>query len=236
MASLDSLLTSDNLVPCSALVWDSEHLLIKGSSQHVYVEPRAIGVIKHLKTRQDLWNCAKIRVGESKRDFRGAPVFGVPFEKALELLSRESYNKPILKSMYCRDDASYISDNRLGFLGSLVAHVSRKMEDNDVRITLEAWETISAGPETFYIHGIFSSVQKVWIHLDGATMNHSDYQKGLLFNKGNKTKGTNYAKHFRLDGRLSTCEVVKIANAFLPLDEVTPQYMQQLPSVSAALT
>jgi hypothetical protein len=103
--------------------------------------------------------------------------------------------------MYCRDDASYISDNRLGFLGSLVAHVSRKMEDNDVRITLEAWETISAGPETFYIHGIFSSVQKVWIHLDGATMNHSDYQKGLLFNKGNKTKGTNYAKHFRLDGR-----------------------------------
>ena len=99
MASLDRLLTSDNLVPCSALAWDSEHLLIKGSSQHVYVEPRAIGVIKHLKTRQDLWNCAKIRVGESKRDFRGAPVFGVPFEKALELLSRESYNKPILKSM-----------------------------------------------------------------------------------------------------------------------------------------
>ena len=236
MASLDTLLTCDDLVPCSDLEWDSENLLIKGSSQHVYVEPRAIGVIEHLKARQDLWNCAKIRVDENKRDFRGAPVFGVPFEKALELLSRKSYNKPILKSMYRRDDASYITDNRLGFLGSLVAHVSRKMEDNDIRITLEAWEIISAGPETFYIHGIFSSAQKVWVHLDGATMNHSDHQKLQLFTKGNKTKGINYAKHFRLDGRLSTWDVVNIANAFLPLDKLTPQYMQQLPSVSAAST
>jgi hypothetical protein len=65
-------------------------------------------------------------------------------------------------------------------------------------------------------------------------MDHSEEEKKTMFNRGTKAMGVNYAKHFRLDGSISTTDVVNIVNAFLPLDDLTPQYMQQLPSIKTA--
>lgn len=234
MAKLHDLLTSDGLVPCSSLTLEDGELLLRESRLTVYAEPLAIGVLEYLKCHQHLWECAQIRVGTNKVDIRRAPVFGVPFEKALSLLRQDRCHETIIKSMFRRDDASSIVASNIGILGDLVAHASRVREDDDLRITLEAWELTNIDAESFYIHGIFSTTQNAWIHLDGATINHSSEEKLLIFRQGRKAKGSNYVKHFRLDGFLSTNDVINTANAFLPLDELTSEYMQELPLLNAA--
>jgi len=228
------LCTDDGLIPCRALRWDAESLFIEGTSNQVYVEPLAIGVAEYLRNRQELWNCAQVRAASKKVTMRRACLFGVQFERALELLSKDFTKESICKTLFCRDDASFVTQSSLGIVGSLLAHASRSRQGKDLLITLETWEIKDAGSETFYIHGIFSTNQQAWIHLDGATMDHSEEEKKTMFNLGTKAVGINYAKHFRLDGAISTIDVVNIVNAFLPLDDLTPQYMQKLTAIKAA--
>ena len=116
-------------------------------------------------------------------------------------------------------------DARIGIVATLVAHLSRRDTPDEVLLSLEAWEIMSLDAETFYIHGLFSIDKGYFIHLDGATMYHNDLDKRLLFRQGKKVKGYNYSKHFRLDGVLSVNTVKDLARAFLPLEDLTTEYI-----------
>jgi hypothetical protein len=122
-------------------------------------------------------------------------------------------------------DGNSLSDARLGVVATLVAHLSRRNTPDGVLLSLEAWEIMSVDAETFYIHGLFLIEKGCFIHLDGATMYHDDLGKRLLFQQGKKVKGHNYKKHFRLDGVLDINTVRDLVMAFLPLEDLTTEYI-----------
>lgn len=226
MVSLNSYVTEDNLVPTCHLQWKGECLYLKNGQEQVYVEPRVRGVVDYLKNRKDLWTVAQIKVHLHEIDLKGAPIFGVPFDIALSLLSSYNSSQSIVKSMFQRMDGKSLFDARLGVVATLVAHLSRRKNTPDeILLSLEAWEIMSLGEETFYIHGLFSVEKGYFIHLDGATMYHDDLGKRSLFQQGKKVKGYDYRKHFRLDGVLDIDTVADLVIAFLPLEDLTTEYI-----------
>jgi hypothetical protein len=227
MVNLESYVTEDNLVPTSHLQWKDGCLYLENSHEQVYVEPRVQRVFDYLRDRKDLWEVAQIKVHTDEYGLLGAPIFGVPFDVALSLLSEYNSSQSIVKSMFQRTDDKSLFDARLGVVATLVAHLSRSRPNtaDEVLLSLEAWEIMNVDAETFYIHGLFSIEKRCFIHLDGATMFHDDSGKQFLFQQGNKVKGYNYRKHFRLDGVLDINTVKDLVTAFLPLEDLTTEYV-----------
>jgi hypothetical protein len=92
-------------------------------------------------------------------------------------------------------------------------------------ITLEMWQIPNVDAETFYIHGIFLPIERCFIHLDGATMYHDEKALERLFRQGRKTKGYQKEKFFRLDGRIAVDDVRHLGAAFLPLEDLSAEYL-----------
>lgn len=232
MIDLSDYLTKDGLVKTVNLRWVADALYLSPLDQEVYVEPRAQAVAEYLKLRPSLWDIAQIELQLNSVSLRGAPIFGVPFDVALDQLTRYTAAQSIVKSMYQRLDSEYLSVNNAGVIGTLVVHLSRTWEIDRLMITLEAWEVMNMDQaETFYIHGRFSATDHCWKHLDGATMYHNKSEKELLLQHGNKVKGSGYRKHFRLDGEFGTEDVRSIVRAFVPLDDLTEEYLKGAPVV-----
>lgn len=53
-------------------------------------------------------------------------------------------------------------------------------------------------------------------HLDGATIRYSGRDLDTLLQDSKKVKGTEYRKHFRLDGNFNLDDMHALATAFLP--------------------
>lgn len=223
--------TKDGLFSTVNLRWHAECLYLSPLNREVYVEPRVQGVTEYLRPRPHLWDIAQIELHLQSVSLRGAPIFGVPFDIALDLLSRDHPAQFIVKSMYQRLDSEHLSAINAGVIGTLVVHLSRPRQNDDL-ITLEAWEVMNIdGAETFYIHGQFSANDHCWKHLDGATIYHDEIEKATLLQHGRKVKGSGYKKRFRLDGEFDTEDVRNIVRAFVPLDDLPEEYLQAIPGI-----
>ncbi len=132
--------------------------------------------------------------------------------------SNVSFNK----AMYQRPDWNVIQEHAI--VGTLLAHTS----SSDSLVEFEAWQILDATTETFYIHAIFDKLTAVLIHLDGATMDHSPEEKSLIAIHGSKIKGSHYTKHFRLDGKFSIEIAEDIMDLYLPLDDLTEEFLQNI--------
>lgn len=224
MARLHELLTDEGLIPTSYLKWRGSELFM-GDSTRVYVEPSIRGVVEFLRQRPVLWKAAQIRVVPARVYQKRAPVFGVPFDVALSQLKRQEPGKGIIKSMYKRIDEEAVRHDEWGVLATLVAHVSRRRKEPDL-LALEAWECLDlADGDTFYFHGILSRSTGCFIHVDGSTMYHGPDAKALLFQHGCKVRGAAKKKHFLIDGVVQLTEVRDLAREFLPLEDLTCEYV-----------
>ena len=222
---LDDYISDEGLVPASSLKWEGDQLRLT-SGDRVWVEPKGSGVVTILRERPDLWQIAKLRLCSTHWVGGSLPLFGVPFDVALrKMLAIQRPNENPVKWVARRMDASYLESNRAGIVASMVAHVSFDRSATGTEITLEMWQIPNIEAETYYIHGIFLPSQCCFVHLDGATMYHDEDAVELLFAQGKKTKGYQKEKYFRLDGLIAVDDVRKLGAAFLPLEDLSAEYL-----------
>jgi hypothetical protein len=223
--NLDNYISDEGLIPSSSLKWDGEQLRLQ-SGEKVWVEPIARQVSDILLVRSDLWKISKIRVSTTDWISARLPIFGVPFDVALhQLLSIRRLQQNPIKSVFQRIDGSHLESNRAGIVATMVAHLSFDRGGNRPEITLEMWQIPNINAETFYIHGIFLVNEGCFVHLDGATMYHDEMAIDRLFLHGRKTKGHQKAKYFRLDGPIAINDVRLLGSAFLPLEDLSSEYL-----------
>lgn len=202
--------------PLDSRIWVSEVYKKK-----LYADPNIFGVSHLLASRPDLAEQARILLRGNEMGKKGAPIFGVPFSKALDLVS-QAHVGALLRSVYKTDKAIGLS--QLGIYATLVAHVRRTKD----HIQIEAWQTSESMSETFYLHGFIDTESNFFTHFDGATMTHEDAEKKRIFEQGRKEKGICYQKWFRLDGNISQMDAVALARAFLPLEDLLVEYTQHI--------
>lgn len=226
----NNLRDKDGLIPLTILEPDlvNPHVWrLKTSGVKLYVDPQVFGVARLLASRPDLAAQAKIMLREDEIRMKRAPIFGIPFSKALDMTAQAHVGK-IVKSIYKTEKSIGLSD--LGTCATLVTHVQR----TDDHIQIEAWQITELMSETFYLHGLIDARSKFFTHFDGATMMHGEAEKGALFESGRKVKGTDYQKWFRLDGRISQTDAVALARAYLPLEDLLVEYTQHTEDTAIA--
>src|SRR5262245_50772008 len=83
--------TKDELIPASEITVQSDGSLFLKSDLRVriYADWRIGGVLEYLLTRPALWEHSAIRVEPDDHIAGRAPIFGVPFRRAIEIALRE---------------------------------------------------------------------------------------------------------------------------------------------------
>lgn len=231
--TLDQLRDDDGLVSMehieSEMYFYSRELRIKATNQQVFVDPYARGVLNIVAEKRYLLPLTKIMLYESEWGMKGAGIFGVPFDKGIELAAKARPGL-LLKTMHKVIPPSDVFN--YGSCATLVTHVQRASD----YIQIEAWQFIGAGSRTYYLHGKLDPSGSKFTHLDGATMEHNESDAETLFQHGTKVKGTNYQKRFRLDGTFDKEDALAIVREYCPVQSLMNEYLEkytELPQIDS---
>lgn len=204
--------TDDGLVPCSCLRLRTspegyELAFADDPAVEVFPLPESDFVTDALVERPDLWSKAALRVTHHPSIWGSAPVFGVPFRRALDLAVKEGHTK----SKYFLPE-SY----RDGRYESLLLHI-RTVDDVRGRLLqVEAWQYRPGSDCAYYLHALSSDFAEQVVHFDGAKIQYTGRDLDTLLLDTKKVKGTSYRKYFRLDGAFDIEDMHTLAVAFLP--------------------
>lgn len=208
--------TEDGLIPCKCLLIRCESegydlAFADNPDVEVFPVPEADFVLDILVRRPDLWDQAAIRVTYHPSIWGSAPLFGVPFRRAVEMAVKAGH----AKSKY------YLPEVHLdGGYESLLLHL-RKVDDTRGKLLqLEAWQYKPGSEFAHYLHAMSPDFESQIVHLDGATIRYSDRDLDTLLLETKKVKGTHYQKFFRLDGQISIDDMHTLATAFLPGEQL----------------
>jgi hypothetical protein len=148
----------------------------------------------------------------------GASVYGVSFERAVNIAFREGWHISIFH-------AETPGLTEWGASGYLVIRLNKTVEKDRNSLSLQAWQGSDVGSMIYYIHAIFPEEMTFCHHLDGATMELDIDSKKELFYKGIYHKNTSsYQKQFRLDGKISWQSFFQIVKSYLIFDNLTNEY------------
>lgn len=196
-------------------------LFSKDTPLLLYPEPCITEVLDYLFPNTHLWSQAAIRVLQRDSSMKGAPIYGPNFRRAIEIALKERF----VKSKFQVSKPEHFRGK--GLLADILVHLGRTKEENgESFLELQAWETLDASEEVFYIHARMTEAADLFVHLDGAIIYFTSESKRQLFAKGKKIKGSSYEKQFRLDGRIAPNEAFEIINAYLPIDELSSEYFE----------
>lgn len=221
--TLDDLRDRDKLVSLTHVQTNAvsrREMYLTETGQRVYVSPEAFAVSDFIVGRPDLVPRSKLMLIDSPRGMKGAPVFGISFERALSLAGEASpgfISKSMFKAMEDDEAVDYARCT------TLLAHVQKTSK----QVQLEVWQRLQSDSTTFYLHGLLSTDLSSFHHIDGATMHHTSDEALQLFVNGNKVKGTGYQKWFRIDGEISVEDAKAMAMAFLPCDQLVREYIDR---------
>jgi len=138
-------------------------------------------------------------------------MFGVPFRRAVELAKKSGH----AKSKYYLPELPFDQGYK-----SLLLHL-RTVDDIRGRlIQIEAWQYTPGNDYAHYLHALSPDFESEVVHLDGATIRYSGRDLDTLLQDTKKVKGTEYRKHFRLDGKFSLDDMHMLATAFLPGEQL----------------
>lgn len=219
---LPVLSTKDGLVPIEALiVGDDGSLTLRvDSSVEVHPHGRARGPAKLLLNSPDLWQYSAIRVQSGRLTVSRAPVYGVPFRKAVDIVLREKFHMSTFWLPNQDPDAAFYS--------TLVVRLTRQVGQNRVKLHLDEWQWIGRDVYVDYVHAILSDDATQVVHLDGALMSfscESDIESFLWNNK--KDKCANKEKYFRVDAaELTLDDAVLLIRAFFCIEEMVDEYFE----------
>jgi hypothetical protein len=219
---LPALSNQDGLLPISALLIEADGLLKLRVDPSVEIRPhsRVRGPARILINEPNFWPKASIRVeaGKSIEVVSRAPVRGVPFQKAVEIVLREGEHKSTF----------WIPNQDSGFFyATLVTRLRRQKSKRGSELVLEAWQWIGEGIEVNYAHMILNGDASQVLHIDGALVYFScESDARSLFLTGVKNKGESYEKYFRVDGELSLDDAVLLIRAYFPIEEMVNEYFE----------
>lgn len=204
--------TDDGLIPCRYIeircsADGYELVFAENPDVELFPVPESDFVINALAARPDLWCHASARFTFHPSIWGAAPMFGVPFRRAVELAKKSGF----IKSKY------YLPEFSIGgSCQSLLLHL-RTVDDIRGRlIQIEAWQYTPGHDYAHYLHALSPDFESEVVHLDGATIRYSDRDLDTLLQDSKKVKGTEYRKHFRLDGNFSLDDMHALATEFLP--------------------
>ncbi len=204
--------TEDGLIPCKCLLIRNgpegyDLAFTNNPDVEAFPVPESDFVVNALVRRPDLWSQAAIRLTYHPSIWGSAPLFGVPFPRAVEIAIKEGHTK----SKY------YIPEpHREGGYESLLLHLREVDDKRGKLLQLEAWQHKPGSKLAYYLHGMSPDFVSQVVHLDGAMIQYSDCDLDTLLLETKKIKGTSYQKYFRLDGQFSITDMHTLATAFLP--------------------
>ncbi len=195
------------------------NLFLRTNHQPVYIDPFVFGVAEFIFARSELFNNARLRLHEKPIGRKMGRIFGPSFAIAMKKV-QEAPTGCLIKSMYKLVDPVIFNEN--GQCATLVVHIKKTLE----HLQIEAWQTVEADPVTYYLHGMRDNSSDVFWHIDGATMIHNSADAQALFEGGQKVKGCGYQKFFRIDGAINVENVLGLASAYLPSEELSAEYFE----------
>ena len=189
-------------------------------SEEIFADPQCGPVVDYLASKPVLWRDARLRFNKNHYHMKRAPIIGVPFSRALEEIM--STSSGLQKSMY--EDRDWMNYKGKAVVATMLSHM-RALRD---KIIFEAWQFCDVPTETFYVHAIIEKASKQVIHLDGATMIHSDEQRTNMHSYGRKHKGEMYTKHFRIDGEFDVTTAKDVMDRYFPIQALTKEFLDAM--------
>jgi hypothetical protein len=208
--------TEDGLIPCKVLQlrrWDDGYDIVFAEDQDVQVfpVPESALVVDYFVENSAIWELAAFRATHAPAIFGSAPIFGVPFHRAVEKALKERF----VKAKY------FLPETFLrGKFSTLLLHLRKVKDVRGELLQMEAWQCVPGSSFAHYVHALSKDFESGAVHFDGATIKYSDDDLDALFQGSEKIKGHDYKKHFRLDGQFSMEHLHRIARRFLPVESL----------------
>ncbi len=222
---------ADSLVPTSEVALTSQGNWCLKCDAEVRVVPhgRAEAVAELLQARPDLWALASLRLRPSRSIVGRAPVFGVPFSRAVQHAMREKLSRAVFSVPAINDQTGALNSQ-------LFVRVTRLKESNGPHLGFEAWEWVGTGVEVSYAHMILTQDASIARHIDGAGIEFSaDSDIQTIFTSAKKRKGVGYTKYFRLDGEVAMRDAIELVQRFFQVKELVGEYFECQPTWPAGL-
>lgn len=214
--------TKDGLILCKDLIRVQKHsafTLWLRNHETIWVAANSYSstVADYISGNPHLWESAAIRVVPGRGISGRALMFGVPFQRAVEMVLHKEYMKCEFYLPDQKDDVYY---------ATLLFHVNRRKESSGAVVELQVWQYCPGISEVFYVHAESSDFSTHVSHLDGAVIRFPPEEVVKLFRYCEKIKGTDYEKQFRLDGQIPIRDMLNIVSAYLPVTELVDEAFQ----------
>ena len=168
-------------------------------------------VADYLEAKPALWDASAIRVVPGRGIFGRAQVFGVPFQRAVEMALSNGF----MKSEF------YLPNQQDGvFYATLLFHINKRKESNNSILELQTWQYCPGLPEVFYMHAESEDFSTHVTHFDGSILDYAENDIQKLFAAGNKIKARYKEKQFQIDGTIPLQDMFAIARLYCPTDEL----------------
>ncbi|MCM2549983.1 MULTISPECIES: hypothetical protein [Burkholderia] len=188
--------------------------------QELFAAPECRGVVDYLCEHEHLWLTARLRFNVSDIRRKSAPIIGVSFGKALRMAYEGRLD--LQKSLFQVDGwASYQGQ---AVIATMLAHTSSTTSE----VKFEAWQFLDVSHETFYVHAIIDKDAGSVVHIDGATMLHTEFERSKIVAEARKIKGRSYTKQFRLDGSYSVGVAEALMELYFPVQPLTQEFLDKL--------
>jgi hypothetical protein len=209
------LLTKDGLLPCEHIHIDNQlgrnKIFLRETMTPLFPLPSNIVAFNYLCSNLSLWSKASLKVSSSFSISGSAPIFSVPFDKAVKIALQEG----AFKSKYY-----YPERVENGRHETLLIHLSRSSEIEGRKLQLQAWQYTPGKSKVYYLHALSDDFQSYISHLDGAMINFSQEELDVFIGGADKVKGSNYEKLFRLDGEIEIKHMHGLAKSFFATEEL----------------
>lgn len=208
-------LTNDGLLPCKYItITERTHrtnLFFTDSNIPLYPLPVNLMTANYLASHTSLWDKAELRVNHYFSICGSAPVFGVPFQKAVEIA--------LSKGEMC---SKFYFPERIvnGRYETLLIQLDRKKDVKGDLLQLQAWQYTPGTQSIHYLHALSNDFKTHFCHLDGAVIDISCEDLELFLQKSRKEKGDKYEKFFRIDGQIEIEHMHNLAKTFFATEEL----------------
>lgn len=214
-SKIEPLLTKDGLLPCKSMTINKHagriNLFLIDGNIPLFPAPFNLITASYLASHASLWEQAALRVSYYSPICGSAPVFGVPFRKAVEI----ALSKGKMRSKF------YFPERvENGHYETLLMQLDRTNYAKGELLQLQIWQYSPGTRRAHYLHALSKDFKTHVRHLDGAVIEYSDEDLDLFLQKSRKVKGDRYEKFFRLDGLIEIEHMHNLAKTFFRTEDL----------------
>jgi len=212
---VEPLFTKDGLLPCKSITISKRggHHKFSLSDGNIPLFPAPFNLMtaNYLASHASLWEQAALRVTYYSPICGSAPVFGVPFRKAVNI----ALSKGQMRSKF------YFPERiENGHHETLLMQLDKTSDARGELLQLQTWQYTPGARRAHYLHALSHDFKAHVCHLDGAVIEFSDEDLDLFLRKSRKVKGEKYEKFFRLDGMIEIEHMHNLAKTFFGTEDL----------------